>query len=80
LTDLGIRGLRGCLSFPAIRALEAGYAVEGASGATSDVAHLAAMLRTMQAGVIPVTLTPLLTWRFQPRLCPPGTGVLVASM
>jgi nicotinamidase-related amidase len=47
-----------CLCFPAIQALEAGYevyAVEDASGGTSEVAHRAAMQRMMQAGTVPVT-------------------------
>src|SRR5947208_12335881 len=47
-----------CLCFPAIQAIEAGYevyAVEDASGGTSEVAHRAAMQRMMQAGTVPVT-------------------------
>jgi len=47
-----------CLCFPAIQAIEAGYevyAVEDASGGTSEVAHRAAMQRMMQAGAVPVT-------------------------
>jgi nicotinamidase-related amidase len=47
-----------CLCFPAIQAIEAGYevyAVEDASGGTSEVAHRAAMQRVVQAGAVPVT-------------------------
>src|SRR5437764_14151698 len=47
-----------CLCFPAIQAIEAGYevyAVEDASGGTSEVAHRAAMQRVIQAGAVPVT-------------------------
>ena len=47
-----------CLAVPAIQALEAGYevyAVEDASGGTSEVAHRAAMQRVVQAGAVPVT-------------------------
>jgi len=47
-----------CLAFPAIQAMEAGfdvYAVEDASGGTSEVAHRAAMDRVVQAGAVPVT-------------------------
>jgi nicotinamidase-related amidase len=47
-----------CLAFPAIQAMEAGYevyAVEDASGGTSDVAHRNAMQRVVQAGAVPVT-------------------------
>ncbi len=47
-----------CLAFPAIQAMEAGYeiyAVEDASGGTSDVAHRCAMQRIIQAGAVPVT-------------------------
>ena len=47
-----------CLAFPALEARKAGYevyAVEDASGGTSDVAHNAAMRRMEQAGVVPVT-------------------------
>ncbi len=47
-----------CLNFPALMALEAGYevyAVEDASGGTSQTAHDAAMRRIEQAGGIPVT-------------------------
>ena len=47
-----------CLCFPAIQALEAGYevyAVEDASGGTSEAAHNMAMQRMIQAGVVPVT-------------------------
>ncbi len=47
-----------CLAFPAIQAMEAGYevyAVEDASGGTSQVAHDAAMRRIEQAGAVPVT-------------------------
>src|SRR3954466_10432578 len=47
-----------CLTFPAIQAIEAGYevyAVEDASGGTSEVAHRNAMQRMIQAGVVPVT-------------------------
>jgi nicotinamidase-related amidase len=47
-----------CLCFPAIQAMEAGfevYAVEDASGGTSEVAHRNAMLRIIQAGGVPVS-------------------------
>jgi nicotinamidase-related amidase len=47
-----------CLAFPAIQAMEAGfevYAVEDASGGTSEIAHRAAMDRVVQAGAVPVT-------------------------
>lgn len=47
-----------CLAFPAIQAMEAGYevyAVEDASGGTSEVAHRCAMQRVIQAGAVPVT-------------------------
>lgn len=47
-----------CLAFPALMALDAGYevyAVEDASGGTSEVAHRAAMQRVVQAGAVPVT-------------------------
>ena len=47
-----------CLAFPAIQALEAGYevyAVEDASGGTSEAAHRCAMQRIVQAGAVPVT-------------------------
>lgn len=47
-----------CLNFPALMALEAGYevyAVEDASGGTSEMAHKASMRRIEQAGGIPVT-------------------------
>ena len=47
-----------CLAFPAIQALEAGYevyAVEDASGGTSEAAHRCAMQRVVQAGAVPVT-------------------------
>ena len=47
-----------CLAFPAIQAIEAGYevyAVEDASGGTSEVAHRCAMQRIVQAGAVPVT-------------------------
>jgi nicotinamidase-related amidase len=47
-----------CLCMPAIQALEAGYevyAVEDASGGTSETAHRGAMQRMIQAGVVPVT-------------------------
>jgi nicotinamidase-related amidase len=47
-----------CLAFPAIQAIEAGYevyAVEDASGGTSEVAHRCAMQRVVQAGAVPVT-------------------------
>jgi nicotinamidase-related amidase len=47
-----------CLVFPAIQAIEAGYevyAVEDASGGTSEVAHRCAMQRIVQAGAVPVT-------------------------
>lgn len=47
-----------CLAFPAIQAMEAGYevyAVEDASGGTSEVAHRCAMQRIIQAGAVPVT-------------------------
>lgn len=47
-----------CLAFPAIQAMEAGYevyAVEDASGGTSEVAHRCAMQRIVQAGAVPVT-------------------------
>jgi nicotinamidase-related amidase len=52
-----------CLAFPAIQALEAGYeiyAVEDASGGTSEVAHRAAMQRVVQAGAVPVTAVQVL--------------------
>jgi nicotinamidase-related amidase len=47
-----------CLCFPAIQAMEAGYevyAVEDASGGTSEVAHGNAMKRIIQAGGVPVS-------------------------
>ena len=47
-----------CLAFPTLDALKAGYevyAVEGASGGTSAVAHDAAMRRVEQAGAVPMT-------------------------
>ncbi len=47
-----------CLCFPAIQAMEAGYevyAVEDASGGTSEVAHRNAMQRVVQAGAVPVS-------------------------
>lgn len=47
-----------CLTFPALMALDAGYevyAVEDASGGTSEMAHRCAMQRMVQAGVVPVT-------------------------
>jgi nicotinamidase-related amidase len=47
-----------CLAFPSLEALKAGYevyAVEDASGGTSETAHNAAMRRIEQAGVVPVT-------------------------
>ena len=47
-----------CLAFPAIQAIEAGYevyAVEDASGGTSETAHRCAMQRVVQAGAVPVT-------------------------
>lgn len=47
-----------CLAFPALHALAAGYevyAVEDASGGTSEVAHRCAMQRIVQAGAVPVT-------------------------
>jgi nicotinamidase-related amidase len=47
-----------CLAFPAIQAMEAGYevyAVEDASGGTSEAAHRWAMQRIVQAGAVPVT-------------------------
>jgi nicotinamidase-related amidase len=47
-----------CLCFPAIQAMEAGYeiyAVEDASGGTSEAAHRCAMQRVVQAGAVPVT-------------------------
>ena len=47
-----------CLCFPAIQAMEAGYevyAVEDASGGTSEAAHRNAMQRIVQAGAVPVT-------------------------
>lgn len=52
-----------CLCFPAIQALEAGYeiyAVEDASGGTSEVAHRCAMQRIVQAGAVPVTAQQVL--------------------
>ena len=52
-----------CLTFPAIQAMEAGYevyAVEDASGGTSEVAHRAAMDRVVQAGAVPVTALQVL--------------------
>lgn len=52
-----------CLAFPAIQAMQAGYevyAVEDASGGTSEVAHRAAMDRVMQAGAVPVTAIQVL--------------------
>ena len=52
-----------CLAFPAIQAMEAGfevYAVEDASGGTSEVAHRAAMDRVVQAGAVPVTAIQVL--------------------
>src|SRR4029079_19502530 len=47
-----------CLAFPAIQAMEAGYevyAVEDASGGTSEAPHRCAMQRIVQAGAVPVT-------------------------
>lgn len=47
-----------CLAFPAIQAMEAGYevyAVDDASGGTSEAAHRWAMQRVVQAGAVPVT-------------------------
>lgn len=47
-----------CLAFPAIQAMEAGYevyAVDDASGGTSEAAHRCAMQRVVQAGAVPVT-------------------------
>lgn len=47
-----------CLAFPAIQAMEAGYevyAVEDASGGTSEAAHNWAMQRIVQGGAVPVT-------------------------
>ncbi|MEW5855595.1 MAG: hydrolase [Myxococcota bacterium] len=47
-----------CLCFPALDALRDGYdvhAVEDASGGVSEAAHRMAMLRMVQAGVVPVT-------------------------
>ena len=47
-----------CLAFPAIQAMQAGYevyAVEDASGGTSEAAHRCAMQRIVQAGAVPVT-------------------------
>jgi nicotinamidase-related amidase len=47
-----------CLCFPALQAIQAGYeiyAVEDASGGTSEVAHRTAMQRMIQAGVAPVS-------------------------
>lgn len=47
-----------CLAFPALQAMGAGYevyAVEDASGGTSEVAHRCAMQRVVQAGAVPVT-------------------------
>src|SRR3982751_1997824 len=47
-----------CLAFPAIQAMEAGYevyAVDDASGGTSEVAHRCAMQRIVQSGAVPVT-------------------------
>jgi nicotinamidase-related amidase len=47
-----------CLCFPAIQAMEAGYevyAVEDASGGTSEIAHRTAMQRVVQAGAVPVS-------------------------
>ncbi len=56
-----------CLAFPAIQAMQAGYevyAVEDASGGTSDVAHRCAMQRVVQAGAVPVTWQQvLLEWQ-----------------
>lgn len=52
-----------CLTFPALQAMEAGYevyAVEDASGGTSEVAHRAAMQRIVQAGAVPVTALQVL--------------------
>lgn len=52
-----------CLAFPAIQAMQAGYeiyAVEDASGGTSEVAHRAAMDRIVQAGAVPVTALQVL--------------------
>jgi nicotinamidase-related amidase len=52
-----------CLCFPAIQAMEAGYevyAVEDASGGTSEVAHRNAMLRIVQAGGVPVSWVQVL--------------------
>jgi len=47
-----------CLAFPAIDALRAGYevyAVVDASGGMSKEIHDTAVLRMVQAGVVPVT-------------------------
>jgi nicotinamidase-related amidase len=47
-----------CVTMPAIEAMKAGYevyAVADASGGTSKEAHDQAMVRMVQAGVIPVT-------------------------
>jgi len=56
-----------CLLFPALYALKEGfevYAVEDASGGTSDMAHKAAMQRMTQAGVIPTTwVSTMLEWQ-----------------
>jgi len=52
-----------CLCFPAIQAMEAGYevyAVEDASGGTSEAAHRCAMQRVVQAGAVPVTAQQVL--------------------
>jgi nicotinamidase-related amidase len=52
-----------CLCFPAIQAMEAGYevyAVEDASGGTSEVAHRNAMTRIVQAGGVPVSWVQVL--------------------
>jgi len=56
-----------CLTFPALCALKDGYevyAVEDASGGTSEIAHNAAMRRMEQAGVAPVTwVQVMLEWQ-----------------
>jgi nicotinamidase-related amidase len=47
-----------CLAFPALEAIRDGfevYALEDASGGTSEMAHNAAMRRIEQAGAVPVT-------------------------
>ncbi len=52
-----------CLAFPALEAMKAGfevYAVEDASGGTSQTAHDAAMRRIEQAGAVPMTALQVL--------------------